>query len=195
ATARRLFAQRGFDAVTVVEVAAAADVSEKTVFNHFATKEDLAFAGREEHLVRLLADIVGRPPGASVLDVFRATTNTMIDGLVAGGDDDLLARIISGSRALQARLAIGWEDETAALTAAIAETAGAAADDVIPATVARTLSWTHRTIFRGALDGLLAGEDPQQLAARLRVASARAYDQIATGLDGYGTSNRDAPPA
>jgi AcrR family transcriptional regulator len=195
ATARRLFAQRGFDAVTVVEVAAAADVSEKTVFNHFATKEDLVFAGREEHLERLLADIVGRPPGSSVLDVFRATTNTMIDGLVAGGDDALLARIISGSRALQARLAIGWEDETAALTAAIAETAGAAADDVIPALVARTLSWTHRTIFRGALDGLLVGEDRQQLVARLRVASARAYDQIATGLDGYGTSNRDALPA
>jgi AcrR family transcriptional regulator len=195
AAARRLFAQRGFDAVTVVEVAAAADVSEKTVFNHFATKEDLVFAGREEHLVRLLADIVGRPPGASVLDVFRATTNTMIDGLVAGGDDDLLARIVSGSRALQDRLAMGWEDEAAALTAAIAETAGAADGDVIPAIVARTLSWTHRTIFRGALDGLLAGEDAQQLAARLRVASARAYDQIATGLDGYGTSHRAAPPA
>ncbi len=90
ATARRLFADRGFDAVTVAEIAAAADVSEKTVFNHFATKEDLAFAGREERLKRLLADIRERPPGASVLDVFRATTNAMIDELVAGGDDDLL---------------------------------------------------------------------------------------------------------
>jgi hypothetical protein len=59
---------------------------------------------------------------------------------------------------------------------------------VIPAVVARTLSWTHRTIFRLALDGLLAGEDPQQLAARLRAASTRAYDQIATGLGDYGTS-------
>jgi AcrR family transcriptional regulator len=186
ATARRIFAERGFDAVTVVEVAAAADVSEKTVFNHFATKEDLVFAGREEHLVRLLADIIGRPPGASVLDVFRATTNTMIDGLVAGGDDDVLARIIGGSRALQDRLAMGWEDEAAALTAAIAETAGAADGDVVPAIVARTLSWTHRTIFRDALSGLLTGEDREQLAARLRVAADRAYDQFAGGLREYG---------
>jgi hypothetical protein len=77
----------------------------------------------------------------------------------------------------------------------IAETAGADDDDVIPAIVARTLWWTHRTIFRVALAGLLAGEDAQQLAARLRAASARVYDQIATGLGGYGTSDRAAPPA
>src|SRR5688572_14308480 len=81
ATARRLFAERGFDAVTVAEIAAAADVSEKTVFNHFATKEDLAFADREQGLVRLVASINDRPPGASVLDVFRALTTHVLDDL------------------------------------------------------------------------------------------------------------------
>jgi AcrR family transcriptional regulator len=198
ATARRLFAKRGFDDVTVAEVAAAADVSEKTVFNHFATKEDLAFAGGEARLNQLLADLAQRPPGTSVLDVFRATTDAMIDGLATTTEDDdlfVVPRIIRGSRVLQERLTTGWEHESAALTAVIAETAGADDDDVIPAIVARTLSWTHRTIFRTAIDGLLAGEDPQQLAARLRVASARAYDQIATGLGDYGTSDRAAPPA
>ena len=74
AAASRLFAERGFDAVTVAEVAAAADVSEKTVFNHFPTKEDLAFAGRERGLMQLVAAIRERPPGTSVLDVFRALT-------------------------------------------------------------------------------------------------------------------------
>ena len=91
ATARRLFAERGFDAVTVAEIAAAADVSEKTVFNHFPTKEDLAFAGREQGIARLVADITERPPGTSVLDVFRALTTTVIDDFVARGDEDLLA--------------------------------------------------------------------------------------------------------
>src|SRR5918998_3515708 len=78
-TARRLFAERGFDAVTVAEVAAAAQVSEKTVFNHFPTKEDLAFAGREEGIARVVAAIADRPAGTSVLDVFRGLTHTVLD--------------------------------------------------------------------------------------------------------------------
>src|SRR3954470_4512143 len=141
ATARRLFAERGFDAVTVAEVAAAAEVSEKTVFNHFATKEDLAFAGREEGIAQVVAAIDGRPPGSSVLDVFRQVTHTVLDVFVAGGDEDLLAgaRIVRGSRALQERLTVGWESGAAAITAAIAGTAGAGEDDLMPAVVARTL--------------------------------------------------------
>ena len=188
ATARRLFAERGFDAVTVAEIAAAADVSEKTVFNHFATKEDLAFAGREEGIARLVADITERPPGASVLDVFRALTATVIDDFVARGDEDLLtvAKIIQGSRTLQERLTVGWESGSAAITAAIAATSGAADDDLVPGMVARTLWWTHRSIFLVALNGLVAGEDREQLAVRLRVAADRAYDQLAAGLGEYG---------
>src|SRR5215213_5308402 len=161
ATARRLFAEHGFESVTVAEIAAAADVTEKTVFNHFPTKEDLAFAGREEGIARLVADITERPPGTPVLDVFRALTTTVIDDFVAAGDEDLLtvARIIRGSRVLQERLTVGWESGAAAITAAIAETSGAAGDDLVPAMVARTLWFTHRSIFRSALTGLLAGED------------------------------------
>src|SRR5690349_6013618 len=84
ATARRLFAERGFDTVTVAEVAAAADVSEKTVFNYFPTKEDLAFAGREEGIAQFVAAIADRPAGDSVLDVFRALTRNVLDVFVAG---------------------------------------------------------------------------------------------------------------
>jgi AcrR family transcriptional regulator len=188
ATARRLFAERGFDSVTVAEIAAAADVSEKTVFNHFPTKEDLAFAGREEGIMRLVADIRERPPGTSVLEVFRALTTTVIDDFVAPGQEDLLAvaKIIRHSRTLQERLTAGWESGAAAVTAAIAETAGAADDDLVPAIVARTLWWTHRSIFLVALNGLLAEEDREPLVARLRATADRAYDQLAGGLGDYG---------
>jgi AcrR family transcriptional regulator len=188
ATARRLFAERGFDTVTVAEIAAAADVSEKTVFNHFPTKEDLAFAGREQGLKRLVTDITERAPGTSVLDVFRALTASVIEDLVVPGHEDLVAvaRIIRHSRTLQERLTVGWESGAAAVTAAIAETSGATGDDLVPGIVARTLWWTHRSIFLAALQGLLAEDDRDQLAARLRVLADRAYDQLAGGMEDYG---------
>jgi AcrR family transcriptional regulator len=53
--------------VTVAEIAAAADVPEKTVFNYFPTKEDLAFAGRDEGIPQFVAAIKGRPLSSSVL--------------------------------------------------------------------------------------------------------------------------------
>jgi AcrR family transcriptional regulator len=188
ATARRLFVERGFVTVTVAEIAAAANVSEKTVFNHFPTKEDLAFAGREEGIAQFVTAIAERPPGSSVLDAFRATTHTVLDVFVAGGDEDLLAvaKIIRGSRALQERLTVGWESGAAAITAVIAEATGADDDDLVPAIVARTLWFTHRSIFLAALEGVLAEEDLEQLAARLHVAADRAYDQLAGGLGAYG---------
>jgi AcrR family transcriptional regulator len=197
ASARRLFAERGFDAVTVAEVAAAAGVSEKTVFNYFATKEDLVFAGGQTRLAELQAAIAQRSPGTSVLDVFRANSEAMLDTVAAGESDDRLVvpRIVRDSPTLQKRLAAGWEHEAATLVAAVAEATGADDDDLVPAVVARTLAWTLITIFRAAFDGLLAGEDPEQLAARLRTQAARAYNQLATGLRDYGTSDRAAPPA
>lgn len=190
ASARRLFAERGFAAVTVAEVAAAADVSEKTVFNHFATKEDLVFAGGEARLTQLAADIARRPAGTPVLDVFRASSEAMLDIVAAGETEDSLVvpRIVRGSPELQERLAVGWEQEAATLAAAIAAATGADDDDLVPAVVARTLAWTLITIFRATFAGLLAGEDPAQLAARMRPQAARAYDQIATGLGDYGST-------
>ena len=112
----------------------------------------------------------------------------MIDNLVAPGDEELLAvaRIIRHSRTLQERLTVGWESGAAAGTAASATTSGAAEDDLVPGIVARTLWWTHRSIFLVALHGLLAEEDREQLAARLRIAADRAYDQLAGGLGEYG---------
>jgi AcrR family transcriptional regulator len=193
-TARRLFAERGFDAVTVAEVAAAADVSEKTVYNHFPTKEDLAFAGREEGIAQFVAALEQRPPEHSVLDVFRALTHHTLEVFIAGGDEDLLAvaTIIRGSRTLQERLTVGWESGAAAITAAVSEASGAAADDLVPAIVARTLWFTHRSIFLAALHGLVDGEDRAKLVTRLRKDADRAYDQLASGLEHYGRARQDS---
>src|SRR5947209_12512883 len=69
-TARRLFAERGFEAVPVTEIAREAEVSEATVFNYFATKEDIFFSRLEAFEEELLSSIRDRRPGESVLEAF-----------------------------------------------------------------------------------------------------------------------------
>ena len=69
-TARRLFSERGFERVSVAEIARVADVSEKTVFNYFPTKEDLVYWRLESFEDELLARSVRRAAGESVLDAF-----------------------------------------------------------------------------------------------------------------------------
>src|SRR5438046_6785295 len=64
--AMRLFATRGFDHVTVAEVAAAADVSDKTVYNYFPSKEDLFFDEVPARQAALVAAIRNRRPGESI---------------------------------------------------------------------------------------------------------------------------------
>ena len=70
-TARTLFAERGFDAVTVAEVATAACVSAETVYNHFATKEDLFFDGRCGWGERPAEAVRSRDPGTAPLSALR----------------------------------------------------------------------------------------------------------------------------
>lgn len=72
ATALARFSQHGYHATTVAEIAAAADVSERTVFGYFATKEDILFADHlalEQDLARALEEHAG---DAGALDTLRS---------------------------------------------------------------------------------------------------------------------------
>ena len=100
-----LFRERGFDAVTVADVARAADVSEKTVFNYFPAKEDLVFRRGAERRAELIEAIRALPPGASVVSPFRRRTDAFLDG-VEQRPVDRLSRC-PGSSAAARRCATG----------------------------------------------------------------------------------------
>jgi AcrR family transcriptional regulator len=186
AAAIELFQARGFDAVTVADVAVAADVSKKTVFNYFPAKEDLVFHRREERIAALIDAVRTRPAGTPLLEPFRASTLAFIDQVERGPVDEIVAipRLMQ-SRALRERLFIMWEQEAAVLAELIAQERGLPDDALEASVVARTLAWTHRSVFRTAFRRLLAGEDQRLVARQLRAEAERAYDLVARGLADY----------
>jgi AcrR family transcriptional regulator len=188
AAAMDLFRSQGFDAVTIADVAAAADVSRKTVFNYFPAKEDLVLDAGHERRAALVRAIRERPPGTSLVAPFRATTMDYLDRVAHDPIDATLAipRLVTGSAALRNRLFLAWEEEAAVLGPVLAQEAGEPPDSVVATVVARTLAWTHRTVFRAAFMRLLAGEDRDAVATDLRAQAARAYDLLEDGLAGYG---------
>jgi AcrR family transcriptional regulator len=186
--ALRLFARRGFDAVTVADIARAAKVSEKTVFNYFPAKEDLVFGAGMQRVAALIEAVRARPEGASIVEPFRRWTMDHLDRVEHEPVDSITAipRLVMGSDALRNRLFIGWEQEAVLLGPVIAEQVGGTDSELVPMIVARTLAWTHRLIFRAAFTRLLEGEDQAVVAAELRVEAQRAYDLLDQGLGGYG---------
>ena len=107
-TARRLFSERGFEQVTVADVARAADVSEATVFNYFPTKEDLFYSGLEAFEQELLSTIRQRRPGESLVAAFGRFVLEPRGLLAAKGPETVerlaaIARVISDSPALLGR--------------------------------------------------------------------------------------------
>jgi AcrR family transcriptional regulator len=193
AAALALFRERGFDAVTVAEIARAADVSEKTVFNYFPAKEDLIAHRGADRLEELIAAVRAQPPGASPLEPFRRRTLGFLDRVERQPVESTVAvpRMVMESTALRDRLFVGWEREAATLTPVIAERVGLEPDDLLAAVITRTLSWTHRLVFRAAITRLLDGEDQHAVAASLRTDATRAYDQLERGLGAASITGAD----
>src|SRR4051812_29384261 len=73
----RLFGEQGFERTTVAEIAAAAEVTERTFFRHFADKREVLFAGQDDFLATFLAPIQAAPVGTAPMDlVTRALEHT-----------------------------------------------------------------------------------------------------------------------
>jgi AcrR family transcriptional regulator len=81
--AQGLFAERGFDDVTIADVAARADVAVQTVFNHFTTKEELFFDGRVPWVTGPASAVRDREPGVAPLLALRGYLIDTVTGLVS----------------------------------------------------------------------------------------------------------------
>jgi AcrR family transcriptional regulator len=190
-TARRLFGERGFEQVSIAEIAREAEVSEQTVFNYFPSKEDLVYSGLETFEQQLLAAIRERPPRQTVIAAFG---DFILEprGLLAATDEaaarELVAvtRMIAASPALLARERQIFARYTDALAQLIAEETGSRAGDPRPYVVANALIGVHRALIAYVRERLDTGaSDRRRLAREVRRRGENALALLADGLGDY----------
>jgi AcrR family transcriptional regulator len=192
-TAWRLFADRGFDGVTVAEVARQAEVAVATVFNYFPTKEDLFYERLEAFEARLMEAVATRAAGESVLAAFRRHLLSS-GGLLAqveAGDAQALERLrtvhrlIADSPSLLAREQQAMTRTADTLAALLAAETGARADDLRPQAAANALVGVQRAIVDYTRRRVLDDDEPARLAADVRDLGHRAFALLERGLGDY----------
>jgi AcrR family transcriptional regulator len=191
-TAWRLFADRGFERVTVAEVAREAQVAVATVFNYFPTKEDLFFFRLEAFGADLVEAVAGRAAGEPALAAFRRQL-LGAGGLLAqvdAGDDQALERlrtmnrVIAASPALQAREQRAFAHTAAALADRLA--AGQSPPGDLDAQVAaNALVGVQRALVDYTRRRVLADAQPAGLATDVRARAERAFALLERGLGDY----------
>ncbi len=186
--ARALFEAKGFDRVSVAEIARTADVSEVTVFNYFPTKEDLFYGGMQFFEEELIESVRGRPTGESVIKAFRRRLLAGAARLETRQSADLImkaARAVPASPSLAAREREIMDRYTSRLAELLAQETGADPTDIEPLSVASALMATHRTLVGHVRRRVLAGHRGARLADDYRSQARRAFARLERGLAGY----------
>lgn len=192
ATAQRLFADKGFDHVTVAEIARTAQVAETTVFNYFRTKEDLFYSGLEAFGAGLVDAVRTRDPGESALAAFRRfllDAQGLLDQIEAGEPGALdqarsVMRVITSSPRLLAREQESFAGITNSLATLLAAETGTTTDDLSAHVAANALMGVHRALVEYVRRRVLDAQSTR-LASDARVLAARAFALLEDGLNDY----------
>ncbi|MGW1068779.1 TetR family transcriptional regulator [Streptomyces aureus] len=181
-----LFLEKGFDAVSVAEVAAAAEISKPTLFRYFPSKEDLVlhrFADHETEAARVVGE--GRVAGLSAIDALRAH---FLDGLrredpVTGLNDHpaVLAfhQLLYGTPSLVARMYGYLERSEAALAEALAEPLGSGSDARL---AAGQITAVRRILAEQNLRRIAAGEPVAAVRPGAEAAAEQAFARLAAAF-------------
>ncbi|WP_333741962.1 TetR/AcrR family transcriptional regulator [Streptomyces sp. IBSBF 2806] len=182
----RMFLERGFDAVSVAEVAAAAEISKPTLFRYFPAKEDLVLhqiADHEQEAARVV--VAGRAEGVAPLAALRRhfLAGLAADDPVTGLNDHPQVRafynLLYGTPSLVARLYGYLERSEAALAGALSDELPTALDARL---AAGQIVAVRRILAEENWRRVAAGERPAEVRADAVAAAERAFDALATGL-------------
>lgn len=179
--ATRLFFKRGFDQVTIDEIAEAADVGRMTVFNYFPRKEDMFFDKEHEAREMVLGAVRSREQGVSPIRALQLLAYRLIT------EDNPAVRFFDGSRqfvetvassdALKARARAIREDVAAALAKVLAEAVGRPPGDPDAQLTSNFLFATWTTAF-------LQAHDAYRKDGNVAAAKARFLEVVDRGTAG-----------
>ena len=193
AASRRLFLQRGFEAVTVAAVAAEADVSPATVFNHFRTKEDLFFSGMQVFEEKLIEAVRARPQGESALEAFRRQVMSRAQGLAepeAVSAIAAAARLLNDTRQLREREFGVLAEQAQVLAEVIRQDVGGSATE--PLVAAHALMGLHAALLHLVRSLVLEGVHGDELVRRYSAEAERSFARLSDGLGNYAVRSRPA---
>jgi AcrR family transcriptional regulator len=135
--ALQLFLERGYDHVSIRDIADAADVSTTTVFKHFTGKEALVFDQDEDRESALIAAVRERAAGQSILDALRQHVLDTWLPIAAHPQREEFTNLVDSTRELRAYAERMWTRHTEGLSAAIADDIGVDHDDLACVALAR----------------------------------------------------------
>jgi AcrR family transcriptional regulator len=154
AEAMRLFFERGFDATTLDDIATAADVSRRSLFHYFASKEEIVFSTKAE-FPSLIAEAIGRRPAEEPL--LGMVENALVDLATRfqSAETRALAKLIHDTPALSAGDQAKYEKVERVLAKALADRKGLPESDI----ACRVTAAAAIGILKLATEAWLTGDD------------------------------------
>jgi len=190
-TAVGLFAERGFEKVSVAEIAAAAEVSTMTVFNYFPAKEDLVMRPLEQHIDELAQVVRDRADGQSAVEAIR---EQFLDALgqfdpSTGLNDDAqilaVVRLIHATPSLRSRTVAVIAESEEFLSAQL-QALDPAGDLLLARAASAQLTGARRVLIVENQRLLLAGGRARALLETARDNAVHVFGQVESGLGDYG---------
>ena len=149
-----LFADRGYDETTLAEIADAADVSPRTIFSYYESKEDILFCAEGVFLDQLKERLEQRPPGTTTVDAIR----DFIASIPPPDEQALLRkRIIANSPALQMKIRAHLGQLEPLLAESIAKDLDAGPGDIRPPLLAASMTAAFTTVRDRLLEAEAGG--------------------------------------
>ena len=149
-----LFSERGFEATTLDDIAAGANVSRRTLFHYFGSKEDIVLSAKADVITAIEAAVAGRSPDEALLDMAEGALTDMAASFQGPGPR-ALARLIKSTPTLQASDHAKYDMMERRLTAALAARKGLAADDL----QARMVALAAIGVLKVSTEAWLAADD------------------------------------